>query len=134
MPSRKGIVRVDAEKVMGEESYVKVRRLTYGEMKEITQAGQEKATEVRKRLEEPDLTPELRDAYLAEIDANETRRLMELTVRRYVDHILDWNWVDENDDPLPLPKDDPSVIDKLYNSEITFLSEALFGQGQDEKN
>ena len=49
-------------------------------------------------------------------------------------HILDWNWIDDEDNPLPLPKDDPNVIDELTNDESEFLANLLMGQDEAEKN
>lgn len=46
--------------------------------------------------------------------------------RQYlIRHIIDWNWCDHEGNPLPLPKDDPRVIDDLTMEEIYFLANLL---------
>jgi len=39
--------------------------------------------------------------------------------------VIDWNWVDDDDNPLPKPTDDANVIDRLPIQELTFLINAL---------
>jgi len=50
-----------------------------------------------------------------------------------------WDWVDDEDNPLPDPKAEPDVIDRLTMEEQTFLVNALtkafnFGSGEAAKN
>jgi len=44
------------------------------------------------------------------------RRLLEVA-------ILDWNWTDDNGDPLPLPKDAPGLLENIPQQESNWLSE-----------
>lgn len=39
--------------------------------------------------------------------------------------IIDWDWVDDDDKPLPKPKDDPDVIKRLPLAELNFLLRAV---------
>lgn len=39
--------------------------------------------------------------------------------------ILDWDWVDDNDQPLPKPREDPEVIKRLLLPELNFLLRAV---------
>jgi len=55
-------------------------------------------------------------------------------LKMLADHLLDWNWVDDEDNPLPLPKNDPSVIDELTSAESEFLANLLMGEDKAEKN
>jgi hypothetical protein len=43
-------------------------------------------------------------------------------------HVVEWNWADEEGTPLPMPRHEITVLDKLMNEELTFLSLALAGQ------
>jgi hypothetical protein len=44
------------------------------------------------------------------------KRLLELA-------ILAWNWTDDNDVPLPLPRDVPGMVNDLPQPESTWLME-----------
>jgi hypothetical protein len=38
--------------------------------------------------------------------------------------IVGWNWTDDDDQPLPLPKDTPGMIDQIPQVEATWLMNA----------
>ncbi len=44
-----------------------------------------------------------------------------------VKSVVDWNWTDDEGEPLPLPKDDPAVLDDLDADEVAFLVEKITG-------
>lgn len=98
---RQNLKRVASDSVQGAGSWVEVKGLTLGESKRIAQetaeAGDDTAVQVA------------------------------LTERLIRDHLLNWSWVDDDGDPLPLPADDPSVMDLLTVEEITFLGGAISG-------
>jgi hypothetical protein len=59
----------------------------------------------------------------------------ELGVGAIAGHIKDWNWVDEEEKPLPNPEDDPGVIGRLTMGETDFLSDILlYGDRAERKN
>lgn len=101
MPKRNNLVRHPSEELQGDGSYVLLRNITWGEMK-------------RRGW----LTGERTEGKDRKID--EAEKIFEFCV-------ADWNWVDDEDNPLPLPKDDPAVLDKLTYAESTFIMEKLFG-------
>lgn len=35
--------------------------------------------------------------------------------------LVEWNWVDDDGEPLPLPSDDPEVLNRLYAPEYQLL-------------
>ena len=41
---------------------------------------------------------------------------------------------DENGQPLPVPRDDPTVVDSLFESEHTFIGQALRGEKEVKKS
>ena len=49
--------------------------------------------------------------------------------------VVDWDWVDDEGNPLAKPKDDPDVIDALHIDEQTFIVDNIdFGDVEDPKN
>ena len=60
-------------------------------------------------------------------------RATNMTDRQLVEaHLVDWKGiVDDNDKPLPSPKDEPGIIGKLYTHGLTQIARLLF-QGPDE--
>lgn len=47
-------------------------------------------------------------------------------------HILEWNWVGDDGKELPIPKDDPKVMDDMTDAESELLAGLL--TGSDTKN
>ena len=105
MPKRKRIQKFPSTEVQGEGSWVLAARITVAEIRENRKASKKKAAD-----------------------------LFELTVNALKSHIYEWNWVDDNSEPLPQPKDDPSVIDGLAEFETVFLSKCISGSEADAKN
>jgi len=106
MPKRQNIVRLDSSEVQGEGSFVVVRAQSVREMRDLT-----KSDAYRKLVTATDAV----DSQIAMFD------LAPDTLKR----ILEWNWVDDDDEPLPLPKDDPEIFDKLTQQEFEFLVDAV---------
>jgi len=91
--------------LQGAGSYVIFKALTVGEIKEIR--------ETRTEVDDG-------DAFEVGLD----------TIAK---HLIGWNWVDDDGDALPLPSEDPEVINLLTDDECTFLAEKLIGKA-DSKN
>jgi len=105
MPQRKRIIRFKSETVQGEDSWVEVSRLTVGEARRADQIKDDPNT----------------DSF-GEV------------VELYQTHIVNWNWVDDDGEPLPLPRDDASVVDGLTADEFSFLGDCLAGSEEAQKN
>jgi hypothetical protein len=102
MPKRKNIRRVTSESVQGPESWVEVSRPLFGD---------------GRRARSTDATDEKSsDDYARDFLAS---------------HIIGWNWVDEGK-PLPQVKEDASVLEKLTDQEIDFITEAISGPTTNE--
>ena len=114
MAKRVSVVRHDTEAVQGEGSFVVMTSMKVSEVKELRKANKaaEKAEKEGEASEFDDFAQGL-----AMIAA----------------HILDWDWVDDEGDALDLPKDNPSVVEKLTHQEADFLSD-LLTEGVDTKN
>ena len=113
MPERKtSKVRVDASAVQGEGAWVDVRRMKWGEIKALSKrqkaikAGGDDAT---------DQAIQISDDLLAE-------------------HVLAWNWVDDDGAPLAQPLGNVDVIDGLTDEEFEFLADAIAGSESRRKN
>lgn len=106
MGRRRSIRRVASDVVQGEGSWVDVREIKYGDYKNYRQMTTEAQT-----LEDP----VAREQAGADLDG-----------RVILDNVVAWNWVNDNDDPLSLPIEQPSVIDALTVKEKGFLITAIF--------
>lgn len=128
MARRKTTKRVDSEEVQGEGSYVVLRRLTVEETAERMDLIDAREIAERKAEAGEKLTGGEREL----IDEPSGARYRE-TIRYYGDHIIAWDWADENENPLPLPSDDASVVDGLTNDEAAFLARVLAGGSEEEE-
>ena len=43
-----------------------------------------------------------------------------------IEHVIGWNWADEAGRPLPLPKDEPGIVDTLTSEEARVLVFRIF--------
>lgn len=105
MPKRKSVKKHDASEVQGEGAFVVTTAVKVKEIREI------------RRLAKTD-------------DFDE----FEGGVSMLAKHIIDWNFVDDEGKPLPVPKDRPEVVDELTNEESEFLAELLMGEQGKSKN
>ncbi|HML23520.1 MAG TPA: hypothetical protein PKD09_17825 [Aggregatilinea sp.] len=106
MPKRQAIYTYKSDEVQGEGSFVKIRAVTYGEAKKLRGAVQG-MTDDEKVVQNEQLI---------------------------IDKIVEWNWVDDDGNPLPRPKDDPTVLESLTAQEMAFLGECFAGGAGDRKN
>lgn len=100
-PKRQSVRRILSDKAQGKGSWVDWKPLTFGERTTIRAAAEEHK------------------------DDDNTDWVIEQQQQLYIEHIIDWNWVDEHDAPLPVPSKDASVIQGLTDEEVAFL-DSLF--------
>lgn len=67
-------------------------------------------------------------------DETLAQQQMDMQIEMMQDLILEWNWIDDDGLELPLPKDDPSVVERLTDAEIYFLAECLRSNQPNTKN
>jgi len=96
MPKRKSVRRFPCDDVQGEGSYIVLAAIKVKQVREM-----------RKKAKDPEFDD------------------FEGGVALLAEHILSWNFVDDEGNPLPLPKDDPTVIDELTNEESEFIVDLL---------
>lgn len=114
MSKRVSVIKYETDLVQGEGSYVVLSALKVREIRALRQKGKE-AEKAEEAGEDTD-------------DA-----AFEGGLKILSEHVVDWNWVDDEEKDLPLPKDDPDIIDDLTNDETEFLSDLLTG-GKEVKN
>ncbi len=85
--------RFDTSKVQGEDSFIILKKLTLGDIEKITEKGRRQKA-----------------------SRSEVGRLI------LIARIEDWNWADENGTPLPLPRDNPKVLEGLTEDEALFIA------------
>jgi hypothetical protein len=128
MPSRLSIKTLPTPEIQGDDSYIKYRPVTIEEAREL----RTKVTEVQnlqnKALTEyavsqnkavADLTDEEKET--AYETSGLTDDLLSFADKQLSKFILEWNWVDDDGNPLPQPKDDYKVMGKLYTHEYSFI-------------
>ncbi len=104
MPRRQSNRRVVSTEVQGDDSFVVLRPMKWGEAKAIVG-----------------------------VAGADSARAIEM-VDRLAAYIVDWNWVDDDGNPLPKPAEDPSVIDRLTSTEVRYLLGELRGDEASRKN
>lgn len=105
MPKRQSVKKHDASVVQGEGAFVITTAVKVREIREI-----------RKHASDPEFDD------------------FEGGVALLAKHVIKWNFVDDERNPLPCPKDDPTVIDELTNEESEFLVNLLMGSREESKN
>jgi len=124
--------------VQGVDSFVEIRELTVGEAKvfqrerERLDAKQRRLQAQRAQLQEAaDLNGEAAemDAQIADLieEVNQTAN------KALAEMVIAWDWVDDDDNPLPQPHNNPDVLDLLIPSEVEFIVDALKGEGDEKK-
>jgi hypothetical protein len=98
MPERRIVQKVFSEAVQGSGSWVKFSTVKVGEVRGLRKANEDEGVDPF-------------EAGLALIQK----------------HLMDWNWVDDEGQPLPNPQQDPNVINDLTHIESEWLAEALVG-------
>jgi hypothetical protein len=124
MPKRQNIYTYNSEEVQGEGSWVKIRAMTYGRQKELREAAAE-AKALGQAVKSGGMTPEEMEAALQ--DGGAASKLLSMNDELLIELVYSWNWVDEDGEPLPLPEDEPEIIQGLTIQEMQFLSEAIKG-------
>lgn len=114
MAKRQNVRVVPSPEVQGEGSWVKVKALTVDQYNR----NQELQRRVREAVQTNDT------ATITEVE-QETRKL-------FAECILDWDWVDDTDAPLPCPHNNPSVFGVLTMDEMLFIG-GLFRNTPEQK-
>jgi hypothetical protein len=107
MAQRQSTFRVSSEEVQGEDSYVVFHHMSFGTVLEaMKKGGDEKAD--------------------GKTSADEEKKFTEKLLQ---DAVVEWNWVDDNGEPLPLPSKGLE-IESLLTGELMWLVDQVTGRAQ----
>jgi len=118
VPKRQAVKTHETDEVQGEDSFVVLTGVKVREIREIRKLAQEDE-KVQKRNEAHREAGEPEEEVLDQFEGG---------LSLLAGHIIKWNWVDDDDQPLVVPAEDPSVIDELTNEEVEYLTELLMGK------
>ena len=104
MSKRNRVKRFDSTRVQGEGSFVEVLSMTVGEQRTARKVAADKGD------------------------------MFELGIKIMKEHVVSWNWVDDDGKPFAQPKDQPNVVLELTDDEVSFLTDCIRGSTDDEKN
>ncbi|MDD5000878.1 MAG: hypothetical protein PHO55_07835 [Thiomonas arsenitoxydans] len=122
MPRRHNTKRINGGP-QGNDAFISVKKLAWSERDAYLEGLQKLLMDQESAFERGD------SAKVADLN----RAILSYAAER----IVAWNWVDDDENTLPLPKDKPELVDQLYADEVTFLAretvKVLLGE-LDEKN
>lgn len=110
----------------GDDAKVVILMPTYGESRQYTKQLTLLERKINTIIQDSD-TGNDPDGTLATELESLTDQLSAATSIYLSAHMLDWNWVNDDDEPLPKPHNDQAVIDNLTTEEIAFIRDALNG-------
>ena len=106
MPQRRRLVKVETPELQGDDSWVMIRKVSGHDGIKLMQ--------LRQRITGADPSD---DSVVIEM-VQETCNVM-------LEHLVDWNWVDDDGNPLPKPIEIDDLMDLLTYEEIAGLSTAM---------
>ena len=124
MAKRINTLRFDTSDVQGEGSYIIVRSMTMGEVVDFQRRA------IRDRQPLPKFRRWIDRVFRSSRTASERGRSDAI---RTLSFVRGWNWVGDDGEPLPLPADDPNVIDRLVIEELTCIANCVNGRRQSEE-
>jgi hypothetical protein len=104
MPRRRNFIRAETPDVQGEDSYIVVTLPTTKDLKE-----------------------------LVSLESDDNVRAFESGADLIRKHVREWNWVNDDGEPLPLPKENPDVIDDLTAQEFRTVLDVMTGSADGKK-
>lgn len=127
----------------GDDAKLVIRKITIGESKAMQaeyEALQSQTAEVEKQLaatrqqlneavngEAPTIAKELKTLQAKRDDLNNQANSL------LAPFVMEWNWVDDDDEPLPQPREGAEVLDALLTDELNFIANAIGGGLDDQK-
>lgn len=131
MPKRQRIQKFLSTEVQGEDSWVRVSPLTVAEMRVNRERRQKDEEAIKEWLKAAKLAGEKKQEAP---ERPETVDLFELGLQVLKDHVVEWNWVDDDDVPLPQMPEHPEVLELLTDTEVGFLGDCIQGSEEAAKN
>jgi len=109
MPKRIRVREIPSPELQGEDSWVKVKAPTMAEFNQIQS--------LPAQMQELAAT----EGVAADVIKKMAKEYEELIAQ----FILEWNWVDDDDKPLPQPHNNPEIFDQLTAPEVMWLGGVL---------
>ncbi len=109
MPERQNVRTIETPQLQGDDSWIKIKAMS------VAQYNCRAA--INRSLNTMDATAEDYEDRVAALD-RESNQLM-------AECVVDWNWVDDDGNPLPKPHNNPDAIRKLTMPELMFIGEQL---------
>ena len=142
MPKRSSVkIATTPVEIMGEDAYVKYRPLTMNEAREL----REKVGAIEEKRQSAltdycgkndkvitELTDDERNT--AYTEAGLTDELLDFADREFSKFIIEWNWVYDDDTPMPQPSEDYKVLGQLYGHEYRYIMSLFNPDENTEKN
>ena len=125
MAKRRTVRKVETPELQGEGSYVVITAVKVKEIRKTRKLSLE--SEVKQQAYDKALAADEKPEEFEAFDGFASGLEM------IQQHVKDWNWVDDNDVPLPQLKTNPEVVDELSTEEVTFLANLLTGE-EESKN
>lgn len=123
MPKRQNVRRIDSLEVQGDDSWVEIVSPKIEEVK----AQQASMQPIRDELATIELELKKEGLTQAEINSNPryaavNQRLSDEGTKLMAAYVKDWNWVDDDGEPLPKPAGNEKAFGQLTVGELTWLS------------
>ena len=116
MPKRQTVKRHETEEIQGEDSYVVVTGIKVRDIRRLRKMVRNEGLQERNE--------EHREKGESEEEPTDQ---FEESLKLIAKHVTKWNWVDDDEEPLPVPAENPEVMDELTNEEAVFLTELMIG-------
>lgn len=117
MPARKRTHRIPSPDIQGDDSWVELNLVSVAEAEEL-QAAYRKLQEIEDESDDDDDDDEASDIDRVKEIINDAHSLLSK-------YVLNWNWVDDDGEPLDAPHNNAQVIKKLLPNELQFIMRNL---------
>ena len=142
MPKRNNIKRVESPDLQGEDSYVVIRTVEWGVSKQLKprmRVAEDHVNRKQKLLDRAsealdEASDDQKEAAQAAVEAAQIAldeaesKLIAITEDLIKKNLIEWNWVDDDGNPLDSPSQNGNVLDRLSSDEVEFLGLAIGGQ------
>lgn len=112
MPTRSAVNKVKTP-VQGDDAWVVIKQPTYGDIRRLTSLAKEG---------------------VGSVQADKLTENLDFTASVVSDFVLDWNWVDDDGNPLPKPKGNPQVVEQLTTEEVQAICSLVLDADSIKKN
>lgn len=124
MPERKVTRKVETPDIQGADSWVMLRPMTVGEVISLQREAEESPGLWLR------LVARLRHLFRIAEKPLPRHKTYENFTRRVLGFVADWNWVDDDGEPLPNPRDNPDVVKRLVDKEVLALVKIVYGKNE----